>query len=300
MVPKAEFSSYYGKPILNKPTWAAPDIPGYLFLGGAAGSASLVAAAAHLTGRPSLARASKVGSTIGISLSLVALVHDLGRPSRFLNMLRVVKPTSPMNVGSWLLAAYAPASVAATVCDLLGVLPIIGTTATLGAAATGPLVTSYTAALIANTAVPAWHDGYREMPFLFAASGASAAAGVGLLGAARRDRGPVADLAVVASLAELALSKRLEHRVGLAQECYETGRAGTYMRLAERATAAGTLAAMFARRSKLAAWASGAALLCGSALTRFGIFEAGLQSASDPKYTVGPQRERVGQAVQRP
>ncbi|MBO0707115.1 MAG: polysulfide reductase NrfD, partial [Candidatus Dormibacteraeota bacterium] len=94
MVPEATFDSYYGKPVLNLPVWSVPDIPGYLFLGGLAGAAAVVGAGAQVTGRPALARASKIGAAGGIGLSLAALVHDLGRPERFLHMLRVIKPTS--------------------------------------------------------------------------------------------------------------------------------------------------------------------------------------------------------------
>ena len=103
-VPPARFTSYYGKPILNQPVWQSPDIPGYLFLGGLAGGSSLLAAGAHLTGRPVLGKTAKAGAFAGGTLSVAALVHDLGRPARFLNMLRVFKVTSPMSVGSWLLA----------------------------------------------------------------------------------------------------------------------------------------------------------------------------------------------------
>jgi formate-dependent nitrite reductase membrane component NrfD len=293
MVPDAVFSSYYGKPILNKPTWEAPDIPGYFFLGGLAGAASVVAAGAQLTRRPGLARASKVGSTVAVGLSLAALVHDLGRPSRFLNMLRMVKPTSPMSIGSWILSAYGPASVLASATDVTGRLPVLGTAATMGAAALGPALASYTAALLSDTAVPAWHEGYREMPFLFVASGASAAAGLGLVGAPKRENGPVRALAVLAGPAEIAISKVMEKRMGIVEECYHEGKAGKYQRLAEQLTIAGTAAALLARRSRLVAIAAGTALLAGSALTRFGIFEAGLASAEDPKYTVVPQRERL-------
>jgi hypothetical protein len=42
----------------------------------------------------------------------------------------------------------------------------------------------------------------------------------------------------------------------------------------------------------------GAALLAGSAATRFGIFHAGQQSARDPRYTVVPQRERLDRSTQ--
>jgi hypothetical protein len=114
-VPAAEFTSYYNLPVINKPVWASPDIPVYLFLGGLAGAASLLGAGAQATGRSALGRVSKAGAFSAGVLSLVGLVHNLGRPSRFLNMLRVFKVTSPMNVGSWILAGYVPlAGVAAT------------------------------------------------------------------------------------------------------------------------------------------------------------------------------------------
>ena len=119
MVPEAEFSSYYGRPVVKEPTWAPLDIAGYLFLGGLAGASSTLAAGAELSGRPGLARPLKLGALAAISLSLVALVHDLGRPARFLNMLRVFKPTSPMSVGVWILSAYAPAAGAAAIAELL-------------------------------------------------------------------------------------------------------------------------------------------------------------------------------------
>src|SRR6185312_2291525 len=94
MVPKATFSSYYGRPVIKAPVWEARDIAGYFFLGGLAGGSSLLAAGADLTGRDELARAAKAGACAAITLSLAALVHDLGRPARFVNMMRVFKVTS--------------------------------------------------------------------------------------------------------------------------------------------------------------------------------------------------------------
>jgi hypothetical protein len=294
MVPEATFTSYYGKPVINKPTWKAPDIPGYLFLGGLAGAGSVIAAGAQLTGRPGLARTMKSGCTVAAGLSLTALVHDLGRRSRFLNMLRTLKITSPMSVGSWLLAGYAPAAAAAALSDLTGIAPAAGAAATAAAAVTGPGVATYTAALVANTAVPAWHDGYRYMPFLFAASAASAAAGLGLAGAPLRENEPVLRLGVLAGTAEMLLEKVMEKRMGLPGEAYEQGRAQRYSRIATAATTAGVLtAALLGRRSRAAAAAAGAALVAGSALTRFAVFQAGLNSAEDPRYTVVPQRQRL-------
>jgi formate-dependent nitrite reductase membrane component NrfD len=294
VVGETSFVSYYGQPVLKAPTWKAPNIAGYLFLGGLAGASSVVAAGAHATGRPGLAGASKVGSTVAIGLSGAALVHDLGRPGRFFNMLRVFKPTSPMSVGSWLLAAYAPASAAASFSAVTGRLPAGGVAATGMAAALGPAVATYTAALIGDTAVPAWHDAYRYLPFVFAASAASAAAGLGLVAAPVPETGPVRLLGIGAAAGELALMRIMPRRMGLPGRAYvESQKGRRYHRAAEAVTIAGiALGARYGRRSRAAAAASGVALLVGSALTRFAIFEAGLSSAADPKYTIIAQRER--------
>jgi DMSO reductase anchor subunit len=295
MVPDAEFRSYYGKPVLNKPTWQELDIAGYLFLGGLAGASSVLAAGAQLTGRPGLARGCKTGALVAISGSLYALIHDLGRPARFVNMLRVVKPSSPMSIGSWLLAAYGPAAGAAAVSDLTGILPRTGRLAAFGAALLGPAVASYTAPLIANTAVPTWHEGHRELPFVFVGSAASAAGGLGMLTAPVTEAGPARRAAVLGAALELAAVKRMERGMGLAAEPLRTGKAGRLMKAAEMLTVAGAvLGGVLGRRSRLAAALGGAASLAGSACTRFGIFHAGVASAEDPKYTVQPQRERLG------
>jgi DMSO reductase anchor subunit len=294
VVPEADFRSYYGRPILNPPVWKSPDIPGYLYLGGLAGAASVLAAGSHVTGRRTLARRAKAGALGALGLGTVALVHDLGRPSRFANMLRVFKPTSPMSVGSWLLAAYGPAAGLAALSDLTGIAPVLGAAATAGAAALGPAVASYTGVLVSDTAVPAWHDGYREMPFVFAGSAATAAAGLGLLVGPLAENAPARRLAVLGAAAELAAASRMERREGMVAEPYRQGRAGAYMRAGEVLSAAGVAGGLLAaRRSRVASALSGAALMAASACTRWGIFHAGMASARDPRYTVVPQRRRL-------
>ena len=181
MVPRARPDSYYGKPIIKEPVWGTRDVGGYLFLGGLAGASSVLAGFAQAAGNHKQAKASKVAAAGAIGLSGVALVADLGRPERFLNMLRVFKPTSPMSVGSWLISAFGGASAAAAACAVTGRLPKAGAAATAGAALVGPAICTYTAALICDTAVPAWHDAHREMPYLFAGSAASAAGGLGMM-----------------------------------------------------------------------------------------------------------------------
>jgi hypothetical protein len=185
-------------------------------------------------------------------------------------------------------------SAAAALSDLTGIAPWAGAAATAAAAATGPSVASYTAALIANTAVPAWHGGYRYMPFVFGSSAVAAAAGLGLVGAPLAENEPVTRLGVMAGTAEIITERVMVSRMGLPGEAYEKGKAKRYGQIAEIATAAGVVtAAVLGRRSRVAAAAAGTALLIGSATTRFSIFEAGRESARDPKYTVVPQRQRM-------
>jgi formate-dependent nitrite reductase membrane component NrfD len=292
MVPPAEFRSYYGRPVINAPAWGVPDVPGYFFLGGLAGASSALAASAELSGNPELARASKVAAVAAIGLSMVALVRDLGRPSRFANMLRVFKPTSPMSVGSWLLAAYGPAAGVAAASAVTGRVTWLGRPATAAAAVLGPGVAAYTAALLSDTAVPAWHEAHREMPYLFVSSAATAAGGLGLVLAPSGQSRPARNLAVLGAAAELVAKSMLLQRLGRAAEPYQSGRAGKLMEAAEVLTASGLTAAALGGRNRTVAVLAGTALVASSAFTRFGVFFAGLESARDPKYTIVPQRER--------
>lgn len=301
VVPDATFTSYYGRPVVKAAPWEN-DIPAYLFLGGLAAGSSLLAAGAELSDRPALRRTGRLGALAGVSLSIAALVHDLGRPSRFVNMLRVAKPTSPMSVGTWLLTLYGPAAGVAGVAELSGLLPrpgrrlvgVLARPAGLGAAGLAPAVASYTAVLLSDTATPAWHEAHRELPFVFVGSAAAAAGGLGMLGAPTDQAGPARRIAVLGAVGELVAEQRMKSSMGLAAETLHEGAAGQLMRASRALTIAGALgAALFGRRSRPVAAVSGAALMAGSAFNRFAVFEAGQASARDPKYTVVPQRERL-------
>ncbi|KQX68574.1 NrfD/PsrC family molybdoenzyme membrane anchor subunit [Angustibacter sp. Root456] len=293
LVPEPEFESYYGRPILKAPVWKQPDVPLYLFLGGYAGVSALLAEGAEATGRPGLSRVARLGAAAGAGLGTVALIHDLGRPERFLNMLRTFKVTSPLSVGSWVLAPFSSLASAAALSTVTGRLPRLGRAAGLGAAALGGPLATYTAALISNTAVPAWHDAYREMPFLFAGSAAAAAGGGALALAPLDESGPARKVAVAGTAAELVAHQLLHQRLGMIAEPYTQGRPGKLLKAARLLEAGGALGAVVSRRSRLLSVVSGAALVAGSVLTRFGIFQGGVASAKDPKYTVVPQRERL-------
>lgn len=98
---------------------------------------------------------------------------------------------------------------------------------------------------------------------------------------------------MLGAAAELTAKNLLVRRLGDIAEPYQTGRAGSLLQTGEELTAAGLAGAVLTGRSRMLAALSGAALVTASALTRFGIFEAGRASARDPKYTAGPQRDRL-------
>ncbi|WP_255511140.1 NrfD/PsrC family molybdoenzyme membrane anchor subunit [Micromonospora sp. WP24] len=304
-VPEAEFTSYYGRPVLKPPVWDWA-IAAYLFTGGLAAGSSLLAAGGQLTDRPALRRAGRVTALAAVAASTAFLIEDLGRPARFHHMLRVAKLTSPMSVGTWILAAFGPAAGAAALAEAAPllpergvsglarrVLPPVGQVAGLAAAATAPALATYTAVLLADTAVPSWHEAYRELPFLFAGSALASGAAVGLIGAPPEQAAPARRMAVVGAALELAAAHRVETGLGLLSEPYRSGRPGRLMNAARALTLAGAAGALVGRRSRIVSAISGAALLAASLATRFGVFHAGVASSRDAKYTVVPQRERL-------
>jgi hypothetical protein len=293
MVPEPEFESYYGRQIIKTPTWKTPDVPLYLFLGGLAGSSAVLAEGAALTGNASLERVTRLAAATGAGIGSVFLIHDLGRPMRFLNMLRVFKVTSPLSVGSFILAPFASLASAAAGSHVTGFLPRLGRLAGVGAAAFGPPLVTYTAALFSNTAVPAWHEAHRELPFVFAGSGAGAAGGLAMLLVPVPDSGPARNMALVGAAVETVAVERMKKRLGMLAEPYEQGPSGRLMTTASRLTAAAVALTLLGRRSRPVSALAGLTLMAASATTRFGVFEAGLASARDPKYTVVPQKERL-------
>ncbi|HEX5769391.1 MAG TPA: NrfD/PsrC family molybdoenzyme membrane anchor subunit [Nocardioidaceae bacterium] len=313
MVPDAEFTSYYGRPIVKPAPWEH-DIPAYLFSGGLAAGSSLLAAGADLNDLPALRRAGRFGALAALGFSMVALVHDLGRPARFVNMLRTVKLTSPMSVGTWILSIYGPFAGAAGAAEAVGLLPdrkvrgplkllrLAGRPAGLMAGLTAPPVAAYTAVLLADTATPSWHAAYKELPFVFVSSALAASGGLGMVTAPVDQAGPARRMAVGGAVVELLAEQQMERSMGITAEPLHKGQAGKLMKAAKVLTAAGAAGSLFAGRSRALSILSGAALMAGSACTRFGVFEAGQESARDPKYTVVPQRERLdrGEPVRYP
>jgi formate-dependent nitrite reductase membrane component NrfD len=285
--------SYYGRPIVKEPTWT-PEVPWYFFTGGIAGASSVLHGIARLTGNERLAKRSLYIGAAADVVSPALLISDLGRPERFLNMLRVFKVTSPMSVGSWILFLSSGTSNTAAVLELLGIAKPVKLLAEGASIAAGPPLTTYTGTLIANTAIPVWSEARDELPWLFGASAAASAGAAATIVTPAAASGPARRAAIGGVVMELALTKVMERKLGFVGEVYRRGEAGRFLRISKVCTAAGAgLLVLRGKRSRLAASAGSALVLAGELALRWSVFKAGFQSARDPRYTVLPQRERL-------
>ncbi|MBN9619069.1 MAG: polysulfide reductase NrfD [Actinobacteria bacterium] len=306
MVPDVELTSYYGRPVVKPAPWGH-DVAAYLFLGGVAGGSGLLAAGGQLTGRPRLRRNSRLAALAAVGLGGAALVRDLGRPERFLNMLRTIKLTSPMSLGSWILSAFSAGAGIAAAAEIdrmtaerlpLGparrLLHAVEGPAGLEAAVFAPALAVYTAVLLADTATPTWNAARDELPFVFVSSAGLAAGGLAMVTTPVDEAGPARRLAVLGVLGDLAATRVMHRRMDpVVAEPLHHGRAGTMLRCSEALAVAGGIGTLLGGRRRGVAAASGLALLASSALTRFGVFEAGIHSAKDPRYTIEPQKRRL-------
>lgn len=306
MVPDAEFSSYYGRNIVKPAPWGH-EIPTYLFLGGLAAGSALVAAGGEMTGRRELQRNGRLVALGALGGSTIALVSDLGKPSRFYNMMRTVKLTSPMSVGSWILAGFGAFTGVAAFSEVVKQIvpnegrdlpmgwfwPYGDRLASVGAGFFSAPLAAYTAVLLSDTATPTWHAAYKELPFVFVGSALAAAGGMAMVTTPTAETAPARRMAVGGALLEAGAMKLLERSVGVAGEPLQEGKAGALLRAAKVLTVGGAALTVIGGRWRPAAVAAGLALAAGSAVTRFGVVEAGIESAKDPRYTVIPQRQRL-------
>ncbi|EGD56832.1 NrfD/PsrC family molybdoenzyme membrane anchor subunit [Gordonia neofelifaecis] len=318
MVPDAQVEhlgadGYYGHPVVKAPPWETP-VGAYLVLGGVAGGSGLLAAGAQLTGRKALRRNARLAGLTAAGAGALALVADLGRPERFLHMMRTFKVTSPMSVGSWILMGFSGAvgvAAASEVDRMLGgrlplgglrpLLRAVEPAAGLGAGALGAPLAAYTAVLLGDTAMPTWNAMHRDLPFVFVSSASLAAGGLALITTPAAEAGPARNLAVLGVLGDVVATRVMEHRMDpVAAEPLREGRPGALMRWSERLAIVGGAGALVSggrggRFARVAAALSGAALVGASACTRFGVFHAGIDSAADPRYTIEPQKRRLAE-----
>lgn len=273
---------YYDLPLLKAPVWTW-EVPAYFFVGGAAGAAAMLGAAAQWTGvDEELMRDARWIAAAGSALSAPLLISDLGRPERFLNMLRVFKLQSPMSVGAWTVAAFGTASSAAAFATLVRrntnlPVKVIGDASAMVAAATGLVMATYTGVLIGATAIPVWKEHVRLLPVHFSASALGSAVSLLELRGHRHDA--LQALGLGTALFETVASLAIEGGRERATESLRRGRTGLLTRLA------GACSGPIPLLLRLLGARKGAAVftLAGSLLTRFAWVEAGKVSAKDVK-----------------
>ena len=277
-------AGYYGQPIVEAHVWK-DYIGWYFFTGGLAGASSAIAAVADLAARPVLARHARRAALLGLLPSPVLLIADLGRPGRFAYMLRVLKPTSPMSVGSWLLAGYSPFAVGAAALGELDIAPRAQRLCGLVAGMIGPAIATYTGVLLADTATPVWHEARRELPVLFASSAAASAGAVTTLLSAlsRSPAVPATRIGAVGALAEVAAGFTMRRRLGDLDTFRTDAAARRFDRASRALSIAGAALLLGGRRRRVPAVVGSLAVAAGSACERFAVLRAGTASANDPR-----------------
>src|SRR6059058_2174784 len=230
-------TGYYGIPLLKEPAWTW-EIPLYFFVGGAAGAAAVIGAIASYTGADRrLVRDARWIAAAGSVLSPALLISDLGRPSRFLNMLRVFKPQSTMSVGAWTLVGFSTAASATVFAQLLSdrygpsfPVRLLENAGEAAALTFGLPFSNYTGVLIGASAIPAWNRNVDGLPIHFGMSGLSAAVGLLELMGNRRSRA-LEMLGLGAALWECWEGFHLESRREPALDPLRHGASGTVTRI---------------------------------------------------------------------
>ena len=279
--------TYYDQPYLKPPVWTW-EVPAYFFAGGVAGIAAMIAAVASFAGAdPRLIRDARWVAAAGAIVSPLLLISDLGRPRRFLNMLRVFKLQSPMSIGAWTLALFAPAVLAPIVVDAL--LPSGGTAsdfivvlADIVALLTGLVLATYTGVLIGATAIPVWAAHASVLPLHFGASSLGAA--VSIIELCGHFTPVMNLLGLAAALGETVIGAHLELRRLSPHSALGKGSGGLATRLGD--VFSGPVP--FILRLTSAGWLPGrlvasVSAVAGSILTRYGWLQAGRQSAAESR-----------------
>jgi formate-dependent nitrite reductase membrane component NrfD len=291
--------TYYDRPMLKESVWSI-DIPLYYFLGGAAGAALTLGAALQLV-TPREDRSTRklsavchwtgiTGSTIGAGF----LIHDLGRPARFLYMMRVFRPTSPMNMGVWILSGAAPTAITTgLLLNREGVLGTIGEVAGYLSGLFGAALATYTGVLVSNTAIPIWQAARRWMPVLFAASGAATAGSVIDVFVPSSSCRTTQVFGTAGRLVEIVAAKQVElaaNEIPKVGEPFRRSAPGLLWKAATALTAASLVATMMPGKTPSRMKTAGLLGIAGSLCLRLAVHYLGNVSARDPLASFHQQR----------
>jgi hypothetical protein len=286
---------YYGQPVVKPPVWTW-EIPVYFFIGGLSGMSAVIASAAIVFHHVDLARAAMWLAAIGVVLSSILLIMDLGRPLLFINMLRVFKHQSAMSMGVWILSMFGACAVPGLIALELHtlhlfagamdqLLRIAAGLLIFGSALFGVLLATYTGVLIGATAIPAWFLHRVLLPIHFGTAGlGSAAALLELLG---HRVAPLNAIGFFAAAVESALLVWLTiDKHGAADRAIHEHSSGWLIRIGEILT--GPLALVL-RSFSFVPFAA-ISFLIGALISRFGWIAVGKVSGSDPESVFAAER----------
>ena len=144
--------------------------------------------------------------------------------------------------------------------------------------------------LLSDTANPAWHEGRRELPFLFAAGAAASAGAAAVLATPPEHAGPARRAMLLGAVGSQIAGTLMERRLGPTARAYATGEAGRYRQAARTPRRRRAGACSLAARPPACGGLGAALVLGGAAATRFSVFKAGFQAAEDPRYVLETQR----------
>lgn len=278
--------TYYDQPMLRKPVWKS-SVPAYFYVGGLAGAAGVLAAAAQVLGGSRLeplVRGLRKVNLVGTAVGSALLIEDLGRPERFLNMLRVFRPSSPMSVGSWVLALNGTCAAAAVL------LPPLAGPAGLACGLLGACQSAYPGVLLACTAVPVWQQSRRSLPGLFVASSAASLGSLApLLGLAEGRL--VERFGMLGKGLELVSMRAVERESsGRSDRVGRPLRENSLWKLSSGLTGASLVLGLLPGKQRWKKLLTGVLGTAGALTLRFAVMEAGKQSSQDPRASFDLQR----------
>ena len=315
--------AYKDVPILKAPTWRN-EVAAYFFFGGLSAGAALIGSLAEVFGgerRKALARTAHYVSFAALLPCPPLLIDDLGMPSRFHHMLRIVKPSSPMNLGSWALLLHG-AGATATVMRMLAAedklpVPFVGALlrllperlmAGLGIPSSFVLA-GYTGVLLGTTSIPVWYTSPMLGGLFMSSSLASGAAATSLACGwsgreSHEEHQALAALGVTLGAAELGLLGGYMATSGDAAKHLTTGPEGALMLGAAAMMATALLldiaVLVTGKKNKAASTLAGVAALAGGAMLRWAVVRAGRVSSQDREGTLEAMKPRRGSPGWRP
>jgi formate-dependent nitrite reductase membrane component NrfD len=298
---------YYGVPPIHKPHWKWL-IVNYFFFAGISSASYVISGIAGMSNSTENRTIARAGHYVSFAAFLpcpVFLILDLGRPERFLNMIKHFNPRSPMSLGTWGVMAFSffsgsSAGVQVIRDGLLGdgsartarQLP----SGTLGAVGTVPafFVGGYTGVLLGATAVPIWAKSANLLGPLFLSSAFSSASSAIMLalaatGADESTLHGMETIERIAAGSEACLLLAASAKLGQTGQPLREGQLGNILKFG--VFGAGIVAPLALqlmnrnRRSRRLTVAGSALGLTGGFALRYAVVMAGHASADDPSAT---------------